>query len=102
MIREMVAINYPKVRTVVPVYREERKGDMKFSRADISKANRLLGYYPLYRVRQGLEKTVDWYVSKGSGEFEKNLPEQSQSPRTKDQSIQPAGNSMANVAEIIC
>jgi UDP-N-acetylglucosamine 4-epimerase len=101
MIREMVAVHYPKVRTVVPVYREERKGDMKFSRADISKASRLLGYFPLYRVRQGLKKTIDWYVSKSQGEFAKNKPEQSQSPLAKDQSNQQAGNSIVNLTETI-
>lgn len=67
MIREMVAAHHPSARAVEPVYREARKGDMKFSRADISKASRLLGYYPVCRVREGLEKTVNWYVSDWPG-----------------------------------
>jgi UDP-N-acetylglucosamine 4-epimerase len=101
MIREMVAVHYPKVRTVAPVYREERKGDMKFSQADISKANRLLGYSPLYRVRQGLEKTVAWYVSKWPGELAKSGSEQSQSVLTQGYSNQPTGNSAVAVPEAV-
>lgn len=79
MIREMVAVHDPKVRSVMPVYREERKGDMKFSRADISKANQLLGYHPECRVRQGLEKTVQWYVSNWPTIHSMGRAEQSQS-----------------------
>ena len=92
MIREMLAAHYPAVRTVVPVYREERKGDMKFSRADISKASRLLGYCPLYRVRQGLEKSVAWYVAKWPGKLAESEPGQNQSTPTRDRSNQQAGN----------
>ncbi|MEN9481673.1 MAG: hypothetical protein RLZZ298_3068 [Pseudomonadota bacterium] len=92
MIREMLADHYPAVRSVVPVYRAERKGDMKFSRADISKASRLLGYNPLYRVRQGLEKTVAWYVAKWPGKLAESEPGQNQSTPTRDRSNQQAGN----------
>lgn len=83
MIREMIAAYYPGVRAVEPVYRAPRKGDMKFSRADISKASRLLGYYPVCRVRQGLEKTVDWYISKWPGVLAENELAQCQSRMTK-------------------
>jgi UDP-glucose 4-epimerase len=31
------------------------------SQADISKANRLLGYTPIVSFEQGLKNTVDWY-----------------------------------------
>ena len=92
MIREMLADHYPAVRSVVPVYRAERKGDMKFSRADISKASRLLGYCPLYRVRQGLEKSVAWYVAKWPGKLAESEPGQNQSTPTRDRSNQQAGN----------
>jgi len=43
------------------VLREERKGDVKHSLADISKARMLLGYQPEVTVQQGLQQTVDWY-----------------------------------------
>jgi UDP-N-acetylglucosamine 4-epimerase len=44
-----------------PVYREFRPGDVRHSLADISKARRLLGYAPAYRIDQGLELAMGWY-----------------------------------------
>ena len=40
----------------------ERTGDIKHSLADIEKARNLLGYQPQFNVREGLEKTVRWYL----------------------------------------
>jgi nucleoside-diphosphate-sugar epimerase len=39
----------------------ERAGDVKHSLADISKAEKHLGYKPLVHFEEGLKKTVDWY-----------------------------------------
>jgi UDP-N-acetylglucosamine 4-epimerase len=47
-----------------PVYREFRPGDIRHSQADIRKAQQLLNYMPLYRVTEGIEHTVKWYVDK--------------------------------------
>jgi nucleoside-diphosphate-sugar epimerase len=47
--------------TVSPLYAEERAGDVRDSQADISKAQRLLGYQPLVALEQGLEQTVAWF-----------------------------------------
>lgn len=44
-----------------PIHGPERKGDVKHSLADISKAQRLLGYQPTVSVKEGLEKTFNWY-----------------------------------------
>jgi UDP-N-acetylglucosamine 4-epimerase len=44
-----------------PVYREFRPGDVRHSLADISKAQRLLGYAPTHRIQQGLALAMDWY-----------------------------------------
>jgi len=62
VIRALVAEKKPSVQNVSPVYREPRKGDLQFSRADTSKAERLLGYRPAVRIMAGLEKTIDWYA----------------------------------------
>jgi UDP-N-acetylglucosamine 4-epimerase len=45
------------------VYREPRRGDVKLSRADVSKAARLLGYRPAFGLAAGLERTIDWYIA---------------------------------------
>ncbi len=47
--------------SVEPVYTEPRRGDVRDSRADISKAERLLGYSPTITFEEGLERTVAWY-----------------------------------------
>jgi len=62
MIRGALAPRLPHLRTVRPVHREPRAGDLPFSRADIAKAERLLGYRPQVRIVQGLRRTIDWYA----------------------------------------
>jgi UDP-N-acetylglucosamine 4-epimerase len=62
MIRDGVAARLPQVKNVRAVHREPRRGDLQFSRADISKAERLLGYRPVVRIMAGLAKTIDWYA----------------------------------------
>ena len=42
-------------------YGPERLGDVRDSLADISKANRLMGYKPEFTVREGLKITWDWF-----------------------------------------
>lgn len=46
---------------LAPKYGPERKGDVKHSLADISKARTLLGYDPQISIRQGLKITFEWY-----------------------------------------
>ena len=62
LIRSGVAVRFPNVKQIRAVHREPRRGDLQFSRADISKAARLLGYRPSVRIMQGLQKTIDWYA----------------------------------------
>ncbi|MGC1633165.1 MAG: SDR family oxidoreductase [Gelidibacter sp.] len=45
-----------------PIYGPERQGDVRDSLADISKAQELLGYSPIYTVREGLKITWDAFV----------------------------------------
>jgi UDP-N-acetylglucosamine 4-epimerase len=45
-----------------PAYREFRPGDVRHSQADISKAQRLLGYAPTHRLAEGLRAAMPWYV----------------------------------------
>jgi UDP-N-acetylglucosamine 4-epimerase len=62
-VKSLVAARFPQARAAHPVHREPRRGDLRYSLADISKAERLLGYRPAYRVVQGLEKAIDWYLA---------------------------------------
>jgi len=42
-------------------YAAERAGDIKHSLADISRAEKKLGYQPLVNFEEGLRRTVEWY-----------------------------------------
>jgi nucleoside-diphosphate-sugar epimerase len=44
-----------------PLYAPERGGDIKHSLADISQAEKHLGYKPKVNFEDGLRRTVDWY-----------------------------------------
>ena len=46
---------------LAPKYGPERKGDVKHSLADISKARELLNYNPEVNVKQGLRISFEWY-----------------------------------------
>src|SRR5580698_6914650 len=48
-----------------PSYATERGGDIKHSLADISLAEKHLGYRPTVNFEDGLRRTVDWYRSQG-------------------------------------
>jgi len=47
-------------------YAGERGGDIKHSLADISLAERHLGYKPIVDFEEGLRRTVEWYRNAGS------------------------------------
>ncbi|HWS98879.1 MAG TPA: SDR family oxidoreductase [Pyrinomonadaceae bacterium] len=42
-------------------YREPRKGDVRHSLADITRARELLGYTPQVSLEEGLRHTIDWW-----------------------------------------
>jgi nucleoside-diphosphate-sugar epimerase len=44
-----------------PIYGDERGGDIKHSLADISSAEKHLGYKPKVNFEDGLKRTVEWY-----------------------------------------
>lgn len=46
---------------VEPIYGPDRKGDIKHSNADISKARRLLGYDPSWSFERGIGAAIEWY-----------------------------------------
>lgn len=60
--RALLAEDFPWVGECQPRFREFREGDIRHSLADISKAQRLLGYVPTHRVREGLKEAMGWYV----------------------------------------
>ena len=61
--------------TAKPTYGPPREGDIKHSLADITRASKELGYEPKAHFREGLRKTVAWYLE----EKEKKQPATTQS-----------------------
>jgi len=49
--------------TTPPVYRSFRAGDVRHSQADVSKAERMLGYAPSHRLAEGVAVAMPWYVA---------------------------------------
>jgi nucleoside-diphosphate-sugar epimerase len=47
------------------VYAPARLGDIATFRPDISLAEKLLGYRPAVMIREGLQKTLDWFIRTG-------------------------------------
>lgn len=48
-------------KDIEPIFGPDRKGDIKHSNADISKARELLGYDPEYSFEDGIKLAIDWY-----------------------------------------
>lgn len=48
-------------KKITAVYGPTRKGDVRDSLANVDKARKLLGYDPLFSVRDGLELTWEWF-----------------------------------------
>ncbi len=44
-----------------PNFAPDRKGDIKHSNADISKAKELLGYNPDWSFKRGIDAAIEWY-----------------------------------------
>ena len=49
---------------VVPIYSDNRIGNIAHSLADISKIRHLLGYQPTVNIEAGLQKTATWFQDK--------------------------------------
>jgi UDP-N-acetylglucosamine/UDP-N-acetyl-alpha-D-glucosaminouronate 4-epimerase len=65
-----------------PLYGEERGGDIKHSLADISEAERHLGYIPTINFEDGLRRTVDWYRSQTGATLVRNRFINPRNPRS--------------------
>lgn len=62
LLRELAQERRPGLRVPEPVHADFRPGDVRHSQADISKAQRLLGYAPMYDLRAGLREAFGWYA----------------------------------------
>ncbi len=63
LIKKELSARLPEIADLQAVYGEERKGDVKHSMADISKANRLLNYKPEFNLEAGMSLAIEWYIA---------------------------------------
>ncbi len=63
MIKMNVSVVRPSVARTQVDYKEYRAGDVRHSLADISRAQKEIGYVPEVFVKEGLEETIKWYVT---------------------------------------
>jgi UDP-N-acetylglucosamine 4-epimerase len=64
LLGELITVRDPDFVPERALYRDFRPGDVRYSRADISKAQELLGFCPTHRIREGLAQALDWYISR--------------------------------------
>jgi len=62
-IRAQLVERLPHLAPSPPEYRAFRPGDVRHSRADVSKAVSLLGYLPSHILAEGLAEAIPWYMA---------------------------------------
>jgi UDP-N-acetylglucosamine/UDP-N-acetylgalactosamine 4-epimerase len=62
MIEERLIQKIEGLEEKEPIYRDFRSGDIMHSQANISKAQEMLKYQPEYRISEGMDETMDWYI----------------------------------------
>jgi UDP-N-acetylglucosamine 4-epimerase len=71
MIRQKLLPDYPHLKYPRLVYQDFRPGDIRHARADLTKAQRLLGYSPTHTLEHGLNETLAWHRRRaGASEME--------------------------------
>ena len=60
-LKEFLSAYDPEIANVEVVHGPNRLGDIPHSLASIEKAERLLGYAPTHKIRDGLKEAVEWY-----------------------------------------
>ncbi|MEZ8220521.1 UDP-glucose 4-epimerase [Candidatus Fervidibacteria bacterium JGI MDM2 JNZ-1-D12] len=59
LIRSLIGVDH-----IEPIYEPPRPGDVRHSLADITKAQKLLGYQPVVSLEEGLKQTISWFRSR--------------------------------------
>src|SRR5262249_12614936 len=63
LLRLLEVLNSLLGTSTSPNHADPRPGDIRHSRADVSRARRLLGYDPQVTFEEGLRRTLAWYRS---------------------------------------
>ena len=63
LLRDELIDNNIAVSNQPPRHVDFRKGDVRHSLAEISKARELLEYAPEYEISQGIKEAMPWYIA---------------------------------------
>jgi UDP-N-acetylglucosamine 4-epimerase len=63
LMRELLLERFPELENHQPTYVDFRRGDVRHSQADITKAAKLLGFEPSHRIDEGLKQAMSWYIA---------------------------------------
>ena len=63
MIEERLVERISELKKKKPIYKDFRSGDVRHSQANIDKAQKLLDYQPQFKISEGLDEAMDWYVN---------------------------------------
>ncbi len=93
-VRSLLELRHAHLHSITPTYREFRHGDPRSSQADIEKARRLLAYRPAWGVKQGLARSIEWYIatlapSRSAGVGRSASAADRTTPRSRKPQIQP-------------
>ena len=62
MIEDKIIQRVQDIEKKEPIYRDFN-GDVRHSQASVDKAYKLLEYRPKYKISDGLDETIDWYIN---------------------------------------
>ncbi len=62
LIHDTLKHDFLSLQDLLPVYQNERIGDVKHSLANIAKAEKLMGYVPSIFISSGLKNTCEWFL----------------------------------------
>ena len=63
MIEEKLIKRIQGLEKKEPIYRDFRSGDVRHSQASIDKAKKFLDYQPKYKISEGLDEAIGWYIN---------------------------------------
>jgi len=63
MIEDSLLKNVKELEKKEPIYGDFRPGDVRHSQASIDKAKELLEYEPQFRIAEGLNEAIGWYIN---------------------------------------
>jgi len=62
-LRDALGVHFQNLEMTQPIYKDFRVGDVRSSLANIDKGKKLLGYQPAYRIKEGLNEALRWYLN---------------------------------------